>query len=77
MKFRFLFFSLQEQCSEFLEKQLNASNCLKIRAFADTYACEELLRCASEFILHNFKDVIGTDEFYRLPGNQLVEADFK
>ncbi|KAK6026486.1 BTB And Kelch [Ostertagia ostertagi] len=73
MKLRFPFFSLQEQCSEFLEKQLNASNCLKIRAFADTYACEELLRCASEFILHNFKDVIGTDEFYRLPGNQLIE----
>ncbi|KAK6011382.1 BTB And Kelch, partial [Ostertagia ostertagi] len=52
---------------------MNTSNCLGIRAFADTYACGELLRCANKYILHNFKDVIGTDEFYNLPGKQLVK----
>ncbi|KAK6026487.1 BTB And Kelch, partial [Ostertagia ostertagi] len=64
---------LQEQCGEFLKKEINNSNCLRIRAFADAHACKELLSFANKYILHNFKDVIGTDEFYRLPGNQLVE----
>ncbi|PIO63346.1 BTB/POZ domain protein, partial [Teladorsagia circumcincta] len=56
---------VKEQCSEFLEKRLGASNCLKIRAFADTYACDGLLRCAHEYILHNFKVFEAVVEWVR------------
>lgn len=37
---------IQEKCCEFLKRQLDPSNCLGIRAFADTHSCRELLRIA-------------------------------
>ncbi|KAK6037408.1 BTB And Kelch, partial [Cooperia oncophora] len=44
-----------EECCNFLKKGLNSSNCLKIRAIADTYACPELLQFTEKYILHNFR----------------------
>ncbi|VDM68149.1 unnamed protein product, partial [Strongylus vulgaris] len=64
---------VQEVCCEFLKKQLDPSNCLGIRAFADTHACQELLRSADKYTLHNFQDVVGTEEFHLLPVNQLID----
>ena len=32
-------YCLQDVCCEFLKRQLDPSNCLGIRAFADTHAC--------------------------------------
>lgn len=46
---------IQEVCCEFLKRQLDPSNCLGIRAFADTHACRELLRIADKFTQHNFQ----------------------
>jgi len=48
---------IQEICCEFLKRQLDPSNCLGIRAFADTHACRELLRIADKFTQHNFQEV--------------------
>uniref|UniRef100_A0A1I7WPP0 BACK domain-containing protein n=1 Tax=Heterorhabditis bacteriophora TaxID=37862 RepID=A0A1I7WPP0_HETBA len=64
---------VQEVCCEFLKKQLDPSNCLGIRAFADTHACRELMRSADKYTLQNFQDVVGTEEFLLLPPNQLIE----
>jgi hypothetical protein len=36
---------------------LDPSNCLGIRAFADTHACRDLLRIADKFTQHNFQEV--------------------
>jgi hypothetical protein len=44
-------------CCEFLKRQLDPSNCLGIRAFADTHACRELLRIADKFTQHHFQEV--------------------
>ena len=44
-------------CCDYLKKQLDASNCLGIRAFADTHACRELLRIADKYTYHNFQEV--------------------
>jgi kelch-like protein 20 len=63
----------QDICCEFLKKQLDASNCLGIRAFADTHACRDLLRIADKFTQHNFSDVVESDEFLMLPMAQLIE----
>ncbi|KAK6018612.1 kelch repeat protein, partial [Ostertagia ostertagi] len=62
-----------EVCSEFLVKELGPSNCLGIRKLADVYVCPELLRCADKYILHNFQDVVCTEEFYQLPVDRLIE----
>ncbi|CAI4233035.1 unnamed protein product [Auanema sp. JU1783] len=64
---------VQVVCCEFLKKQLDASNCLGIRAFADTHSCRELLRSANRFTLQNFLEVMSTEEFLLLPLEQLIE----
>ena len=48
---------IQDICCEFLKRQLDPSNCLGIRAFADTHACRDLLRIADKFTQHNFQEV--------------------
>lgn len=50
---------IQEACCEFLKRQLDPSNCLGIRAFADTHSCRELLRIADKFTQHNFQEVMA------------------
>ncbi|XP_048777312.1 kelch-like protein 20 [Ostrea edulis] len=64
---------IQDVCCEFLKRQLDPSNCLGIRAFADTHACRELLRIADKFTQHNFQEVMESEEFMLLPVNQLVD----
>lgn len=49
---------IQDVCCDFLKKQLDPSNCLGIRAFADTHACRDLLRIADKFTQQYFQDVI-------------------
>ncbi|VDP23895.1 unnamed protein product [Soboliphyme baturini] len=64
---------IQEICCDFLKKQLDPTNCLGIRAFADTHACRELLRIADKFTQHNFQEVMESEEFLMLPVGQLIE----
>lgn len=64
---------VQDVCCEFLKRQLDPSNCLGIRAFADTHACRGLLRVANRFTQLNFLEVVESEEFLLLPVNQLVD----
>lgn len=64
---------IQEACCEFLKRQLDPSNCLGIRAFADTHSCHELLRIADKFTQHKFQEVMESEEFMLLPANQLID----
>lgn len=64
---------IQDICCEFLKRQLDPSNCLGIRAFADTHSCRELLRIADKFTQHNFQEVMESEEFLLLPVSQLVD----
>lgn len=64
---------IQDVCCDFLKKQLDPSNCLGIRAFADTHACRDLLRIADKFTQQYFQDVVESEEFLMLPFLQLVE----
>jgi len=64
---------IQDTCCEFLKRQLDPSNCLGIRAFADTHACRDLLRIADKFTQNNFQEVMDSEEFLLLPPNQLVD----
>jgi kelch-like protein 20 len=54
---------VQDCCSEFLRSQLDPTNCLGIRAFADTHSCKELLKVADKYLQNNFVDVVNNDEF--------------
>jgi kelch-like protein 20 len=64
---------IQDVCCEFLQRQLDPSNCLGIRAFADTHACRDLLRKADKFTQQHFTAVTESEEFMLLPISQLVD----
>merc|ERR1712226_1483399 len=57
---------IQDACCEFLKKQLDPTNCLGIKFFADTHACHDLLHVSELYTLHNFQDVIESEEFLLL-----------
>ncbi|XP_029342500.1 kelch-like protein 3 isoform X6 [Acyrthosiphon pisum] len=60
-------------CSEFLQKQLDASNCLGIRAFADLHNCTELLASSETLIKKQFLEVVNSDEFLSLSSDDVVK----
>eukprot|EP00102_Acyrthosiphon_pisum_P023579 XP_016660789.1 PREDICTED: ring canal kelch homolog [Acyrthosiphon pisum] len=60
-------------CAEFLQKQLDASNCLGIRAFADLHNCTDLLSSSETFIKKQFLEVVKTDEFLSLSSEDMVK----
>lgn len=64
---------IQDVCCDFLKKQLDPSNCLGIRAFADTHSCQELLHFADKYTQDRFQEVIDNEEFLLLPVNQLID----
>ena len=63
---------IQDVCCEFLKRQLDPSNCLGIRAFADTHACRDLLRIADKFTQHNFQVCLRA-KFHRSKGKNLID----
>jgi len=64
---------IQDVCCEFLKRQLDPSNCLGIRAFADTHSCQDLLHYADKFTQDRFQEVMESEEFLLLPINQLID----
>ena len=63
---------IQHYCCEFLSKQLDPTNCLGIRAFADTHHCSELLNISSTYCAQHFEEVASNEEFKNLPLDQLI-----
>ncbi|XP_032483824.1 kelch-like protein 17 isoform X4 [Phocoena sinus] len=64
---------VRDACCKFLLSQLDPSNCLGIRGFADTHACSDLLKAAHRYVLQHFVDVAKTEEFMLLPLKQVLE----
>ena len=53
-------------CSEFLEKQLDPTNCLGIRIFAENHGCESLRKAAQDYTYKSFEELIKHEEFRTL-----------
>jgi len=60
------FTGVKQACSEFLEKQLDPSNCLGIRIFAENHGCESLRQAAELYSFKHFEDVTQLEEFCTL-----------
>ena len=74
----FLILGVKQACSSFLEKQLDATNCLGIKIFAEQHNCKELLQAADSFCLKHYEEIMKYDEFKMLPIDQvesLVQCD--
>ncbi|XP_054754399.1 kelch-like protein 17 [Lytechinus pictus] len=65
--------SLRNVCSTFLQSQLDASNCLGIHSFADMYSCRDLENASRRFIYQHFQEVVGTEEFFLMPEQDVVD----
>ncbi|EHH49454.1 hypothetical protein EGM_00101 [Macaca fascicularis] len=61
---------VRDACCKFLLSQLDPSNCLGIRGFADAHSCSDLLKAAHRYVLQHFVDVAKTEEFMLLPLKQ-------
>lgn len=69
---------VQKACCKFLEQQLDPSNCLGIRSFAESHGCEELRYAAEKYILKHFVDVVQSEEFFQLSSDNvesLIKCD--
>lgn len=74
----FLFSDVQSACCEFLEQQLDPSNCLGIKTFAETHSCEELRKAAEKYILKHFVNLVESEEFLQLSSEDvesLIKCD--
>ncbi|KAI1285275.1 Kelch-like protein 17 [Halotydeus destructor] len=63
--------SVREACCKFLLRQLDPTNCLGIRHFADAHSCDELHKTSHQFTLEKFAKVCLTEEFLHLAYEEL------
>ncbi|XP_043924914.1 kelch-like protein 3 isoform X2 [Protopterus annectens] len=69
---------VRQACCNFLQCQLDPTNCLGIRAFADVHTCTELLDQANAYAEQHFPDVMLSEEFLGLNLDQvcsLISSD--
>lgn len=57
---------VKRACCDFLESQLDPTNCLGIRDFADTHNCVDLMQAAELFSQKHFSEVVQHEEFMLL-----------
>ncbi|XP_008184158.2 ring canal kelch homolog isoform X4 [Acyrthosiphon pisum] len=60
-------------CAEFLQKQVDSSNCIRIKAFADLHNCTKLLSSSEAYIKQNFLEVAKGEDFLSLSSEDLVK----
>uniref|UniRef100_A0A1A9VXN3 BTB domain-containing protein n=1 Tax=Glossina austeni TaxID=7395 RepID=A0A1A9VXN3_GLOAU len=63
---------VRDACCDYLQTQLDASNCLGIRDFSDMHGCVELVNYADTYIERHFNEVIQFDEFSSLTHEQVI-----
>ncbi|KAJ8045520.1 Kelch-like protein 28 [Holothuria leucospilota] len=63
---------VKQLCCDFLEQNLDTSNCLGITHFAETHACEEWALTARRYCGQHFEMLPNTEEFYQLQPDQLM-----
>lgn len=54
--------SLKSSCCEFIESQIDPSNCIGIRTFARAMFCPELEQAAHQYLMRNFVEVSRVSE---------------
>ncbi|XP_060849313.1 ring canal kelch homolog isoform X3 [Rhopalosiphum padi] len=64
---------VKQVCIDFLQKQLDPSNCLSIKAFADLHNCIELLSSCEAHIKKQFLKVVEHDEFLSLSSGKVIK----
>lgn len=69
---------VKKACSAFLEKQLDPTNCLGIKIFAESHGCVTLSNAAEKYSVQVFDEIIENEEFKLLPVEEverLIRSD--
>uniref|UniRef100_A0A8C9ZF00 Kelch like family member 12 n=1 Tax=Sander lucioperca TaxID=283035 RepID=A0A8C9ZF00_SANLU len=69
---------VKRACCDFLEGQLDPTNCLGIRDFAETHTCLDLMQAAELFSQKHFSEVVQHEEFMLLSQTEvekLIKCD--
>ena len=64
---------VRKACCDFLQSQLDPSNCIGIKDFADIYGCIDLAKAAEKFMFRHFLEVSESEEFENLSKDQLID----
>ncbi|CAH1730994.1 unnamed protein product [Aphis gossypii] len=64
---------VKQVCVKFLQEQLDPSNCLGIKVFADLHNCVELLSKCEAFIKKHFLEMVKYDEFLYLSSEEVIK----
>ncbi|XP_070565832.1 kelch-like protein diablo [Ptychodera flava] len=65
--------TVQDACCEFLKSQLDPTNCLGIRQFAEHHSCFDLHSTADVYTQQNFSKVSQNEEFLHLGLEDLID----
>ena len=68
------FHEVRDLCCQFLETQLDPSNCLGIRKFTEAHGCANFLEVVDNFVLENFREVMKSEEYALLPCELLIKV---
>ena len=64
----------REICCKFLAVQLDSSNCLDIRNFAESNGCLRFIEEIDQFVKDHFSDIIQLEDFVTMPHSLLVKC---
>lgn len=62
-----------QACCNFLEGEMDPSNCLGIHCFAEAHICVELSEKAKQYVIEHFTEVAKQEEILLLPREKLIE----
>ena len=65
--------AVKDACCEFLESQMDPTNCLGIRDYAEIYGCDHLSAAAQKFCYRHFLEVSENEEFENLTKDQIID----
>ncbi|XP_068728176.1 kelch-like ECH-associated protein 1 [Montipora capricornis] len=65
--------AVKKACCDFLQSQLDPSNCIGIKDFTEIYGCVDLAKAAEKFIFRHFLEVSQSEEFENLTREQLTD----
>ncbi|XP_077979297.1 kelch-like protein 24 [Glandiceps talaboti] len=64
---------IQNACITYMQRQMDASNCLGIQAITDVFSCKSLCHTAFVYAIENFDDVCLSEEFLTLSEKRLKD----
>lgn len=70
---RLEFKSAKDACIDFIMRQIEVSNCLRILALAERHGLKVLKEAANYCITNNFIDVVETEDYKNLNPSQVVD----